>query len=55
MKRPKKAKVIQNREVYKIYSVVCPHCHTELRGGFDDNVLRRRCSQCKNEIILNWD
>ena len=52
MKRPKKStpkfKIVET----KIWSVVCPHCHTELVGGFGASCLMLKCYNCSNPIDL---
>lgn len=56
VKRAKKAvpNVTVTRNYY--YSVVCPHCRTECRGGdIGIDVLRLKCFSCKQPIDLDWD
>ena len=53
IKKSKKA-IIKLYSLYqsKLYSVKCPHCHTELVGGLEPNVLMFICTHCGNTIDL---
>ena len=48
----RKAKVFITEYTGITYSTICPFCKTGLVGGFNENTIRLKCSQCKNEIIL---
>lgn len=37
------------------YEIKCPHCKTYLQGGFNERVLKYKCPQCSNPIIINWE
>jgi len=53
MKKAKRAKPKGSGEyMVQHYSVICPHCHTELIGIGPDFVTRIACWHCGNEIIL---
>jgi len=53
MKRAKKAEVTVQTVEQKIRSVVCPHCHTTLKGiGGGDYTKRISCWECNNPIDL---
>ena len=54
-KKARKAKVEAQVCSYFIYSITCPFCHTVLVNTFNDNSIRTKCTQCNNEIILEFD
>ncbi len=54
MKRPKRAKVKYVEVTRRIYSVVCPHCKTDLVGGVERRIDRLFCRHCDNVIMLGW-
>lgn len=53
LKNAKKAKLkIYQKYEEIIYSVVCPHCHTELVGAIEKYTLVFECLQCGNQIDI---
>jgi len=50
--KPKKATVTKIEHTYVQLQVICPHCHTELIGGFGENTLMLACFHCKKPIDL---
>lgn len=50
-KRSKKAKIIISDRNFKIYSVECPFCHTNMQGDFH-RTLMFECWECHNIIDL---
>lgn len=54
MKKPRKAKV-ESEIIKKVrYHFTCPHCKTVIVGGFDNTCIRIRCTNCSEEVILDY-
>jgi uncharacterized CHY-type Zn-finger protein len=52
MSKAKKATVkLYSEHVDRLYSVICPHCHTEL-VAVADYILVMECWQCRKPIDL---
>lgn len=52
MRRARKAIVHKEKVTRYVYSVICPHCHTTLVGGFGEDTMKMKCSQCSEAINL---
>jgi len=54
-KNAKSTKVFRCEYTAVRYEYICPFCHTQhINYSLDEDVVRLRCGECKNEIILKW-
>ena len=53
-KTARKTKVTKVEKIYYVYEYACPFCKTKHYSNMIKDVIRIKCNQCGNEIILDW-
>jgi len=48
----KKATPIIKKYLAIRYEIDCPHCHTYIIGGFNEDVIQYKCRHCKKVVII---